>query len=154
MRRSIPIWITGVGTLNPLGTCLASTTAGLLAGRSGVRALPLGRTGKGGSLEPWIGGYIEQIPPPVGFAAAGWAACASRNVALAQGRRWVQQGWVDVCLCGGIDVPLSPMGLACFDNLGAVSRRRDEPEKVSRPFDRDRDGLVMGEGGALFVLES
>jgi 3-oxoacyl-[acyl-carrier-protein] synthase II len=81
------------------------------------------------------------------------AACASGNVALAQGRRWVQRGWVDVCLAGGCDRSLTPMGMAGFGNLGALSKRNDDPPAASRPFDRGRDGFVMGEGGALFVLE-
>jgi 3-oxoacyl-[acyl-carrier-protein] synthase II len=82
------------------------------------------------------------------------AACATGNVALAQARRWVQKGWVDICLAGGCDSPLTPMGMAGFANLGALSKRNEAPELASRPFDRDRDGFVMGEGGALFVLES
>jgi 3-oxoacyl-[acyl-carrier-protein] synthase II len=81
------------------------------------------------------------------------AACASGNIALAQGRRWVERGWVDVCLAGGADLAVTPMGVAGFANLGALSKRNDDPRAASRPFDRDRDGFVMGEGGALFVLE-
>jgi 3-oxoacyl-[acyl-carrier-protein] synthase II len=81
------------------------------------------------------------------------AACASGNVALAQARRWVQRGWVDVCLAGAADRSITPMGMAGFGNLGALSKRNDAPEAASRPFDRGRDGFVMGEGGAMFVLE-
>lgn len=81
------------------------------------------------------------------------AACASGNLALAQGRRWVQRGWVDICLAGGCDRPVTPMGMAAFANLGALSKRNDDPEGASRPFDRGRDGFVMGDGGAMFVLE-
>jgi 3-oxoacyl-[acyl-carrier-protein] synthase II len=81
------------------------------------------------------------------------AACASGNVALAQGRRWVERGWVDVCLAGGCDRSVSPMGMAGFGNLGALSKRNHDPAAASRPFDRGRDGFVMGEAGALLVLE-
>jgi 3-oxoacyl-[acyl-carrier-protein] synthase II len=81
------------------------------------------------------------------------AACASGNYALAQGRRWLELGWVDVCLAGACDVSLSGMSLAGFGNLRALSRRNGQPEAASRPFDKGRDGFVMGEGGALFVLE-
>lgn len=81
------------------------------------------------------------------------AACASGNYALALARNWLRHGWVDVCLAGACDMAVTPMTLAGFGNLRALSRRNDEPEKASRPFDRDRDGFVMGEGGALFVLE-
>jgi 3-oxoacyl-[acyl-carrier-protein] synthase II len=82
------------------------------------------------------------------------AACASGNYALAQARRWLQLGWVDVCLAGACDMVLTPMSLAGFGNLRALSRRNTEPEAASRPFDRGRDGFVMGEGGAMFTLES
>jgi 3-oxoacyl-[acyl-carrier-protein] synthase II len=81
------------------------------------------------------------------------AACASGNVALAQARSWLRMGWVDVCLAGGCDMAVSPMGLAGFGNLRALSRRNDAPHAASRPFDKGRDGFVMGEGGAVFVLE-
>jgi 3-oxoacyl-[acyl-carrier-protein] synthase II len=81
------------------------------------------------------------------------AACASGNVALAQARQWLELGWVDVCLAGACDMAVTPMALAGFGNLRALSRRNKEPQAASRPFDRDRDGFVMGEGGAVFVLE-
>jgi 3-oxoacyl-[acyl-carrier-protein] synthase II len=82
------------------------------------------------------------------------AACASGNHALAQARRWLQMGWVDVCVAGACDMAVTPMSLAGFGNLRALSRRNGEPRAASRPFDSGRDGFVMGEGGALFVLES
>ena len=82
------------------------------------------------------------------------AACASGNVALAMARRWLALGWVDACLAGGCDRAVTPMCLGGFGNLGALSSRNEDPRGASRPFDRGRDGLVLGEGGALFVLES
>lgn len=81
------------------------------------------------------------------------AACASGNHAIAQARRWLELGWADVCLAGACDMAVTPISLACFGNLRALSRRNDEPRQASRPFDRDRDGFVIGEGGAMFVLE-
>jgi 3-oxoacyl-[acyl-carrier-protein] synthase II len=81
------------------------------------------------------------------------AACASGNHALAQARRWLRLGWADVCIAGACNLDVTPMSLACFGNLGALTRRNAAPAEASRPFDRDRDGFVMGEGGALFVLE-
>lgn len=80
------------------------------------------------------------------------AACASSGFAMALGRSWLESGWVDACIVGGCDI-VSPTGLAAFYNLRALSRRSDDPTKASRPFDRDRDGFVMGAGGAFFVLE-
>lgn len=81
------------------------------------------------------------------------AACASGNYALAQARSWLELGWADLCLAGGCDMAVSPMSLAGFGNLRALSRRNSEPRQASRPFDVNRDGFVMGEGGAVFVLE-
>jgi 3-oxoacyl-[acyl-carrier-protein] synthase II len=88
-----------------------------------------------------------------GPVASVSAACASGNYALAQARRWLQLGWVDVCLAGACDMAVRPLGMAGFGNLRALSRRNSEPQAASRPFDRNRDGFVMAEGGAVFVLE-
>jgi 3-oxoacyl-[acyl-carrier-protein] synthase II len=88
-----------------------------------------------------------------GPVASVSAACASGNYAIALGRRWLELGWVDVCLAGACDMAVTPMSLAGFGNLRALSRRNAEPQLASRPFDRGRDGFVMGEGGAMFVLE-
>ena len=89
-----------------------------------------------------------------GPVASVGAACASGNVAVTQARRWLRQGWVDVCIAGGFDLPVTPLGLAGFGNLGALSKRNDSPSEASRPFDRDRDGFVISEGGVAFVMEN
>ncbi len=81
------------------------------------------------------------------------AACASGNHALELGRSWLRLGLVDYCVAGACDLAVSPIGLATFGNLRALSRRNSEPRAASRPFDRDRDGFVLGEGGVVFVLE-
>jgi 3-oxoacyl-[acyl-carrier-protein] synthase II len=88
-----------------------------------------------------------------GPGASVSAACASGNHALAQAKMWLERGWVDLCLAGACDMSLTPMALAGFGNLRALSRRNHEPHAASRPFDRDRDGFVMSEGGTMFVLE-
>jgi 3-oxoacyl-[acyl-carrier-protein] synthase II len=82
------------------------------------------------------------------------AACASGNFALALGKSYLELDWLDYCLAGGVDLALTPMILAGFGNLRALSRRNDQPAAASRPFDRDRDGFVLGEGGVLFLLEN
>jgi len=82
------------------------------------------------------------------------AACASGNYALGMAKRWIELGWCDICIAGGCDVAIAPTTLACFGNLRALSKRNDDPQRASRPFDVDRDGFVIGEGGTLFVLES
>lgn len=88
---------------------------------------------------------------PTGTVAA---ACAGGNFALGMARQWIRLGVVDVCLAGACDRSISPLGMAGFGNLGALSKRNDDPERASRPFDAGRDGFVMSEGGAAFVLES
>jgi 3-oxoacyl-[acyl-carrier-protein] synthase II len=88
-----------------------------------------------------------------GPAVSVAAACASGNYALAQARRWLELGWVDVCIAGACDMAVTPLSLAGFGNLRALSRRNDQPELASRPFDKERDGFVIGEGGSVFVLE-
>jgi 3-oxoacyl-[acyl-carrier-protein] synthase II len=99
---------------------------------------------------------VERVRRALGLSgptASVSAACASGNCALAQARQWLQLGWVDVCLAGACDAAVTPMSLAGFGNLRALSRRNTEPALASRPFDRGRDGFVMGEGGAVFLLE-
>lgn len=97
--------------------------------------------------------HVRESLALTGPAAVVAAACASANYAIAQGKRWVEMGWADVCLAGGCDL-VTPMAAAGFGNLRALSRRTSEPGAASRPFDCDRDGFVLGEGGAVFVLES
>jgi 3-oxoacyl-[acyl-carrier-protein] synthase II len=98
----------------------------------------------------WVARELGLRGPAISVAAA----CASGNYALAQARRWLELGWVDVCLAGACDAGVNPLGLAGFGNLRALSRRNTAPQSASRPFDRGRDGFVLGEGGALFVLEN
>ncbi len=81
------------------------------------------------------------------------AACASANYAIAQAKRWLELGIVDLCLAGGLEVT-TPICRSGFNNLRAMSRNVDNAERSSRPFDTERDGFVMGEGGAIFALES
>jgi 3-oxoacyl-[acyl-carrier-protein] synthase II len=230
-----PIWITGLGTANPLGQDYATVAASLLAGKSGIRTItdldldehsckiagrvgpvPVARgweTAAFSRLDPmhqlvlwcvsealadaghwhtrgdvrvglvlglgaewpqawerdghqggnWVHNprgdersLVETVQLELGLhgpATAVAAACASGNVALAQGRNWLKRGWVDVCLAGACDMWVTPLALASFGRLRVLSRRNDAPTKASRPFDKARDGFVMGEGGAMFVLE-
>jgi 3-oxoacyl-[acyl-carrier-protein] synthase II len=82
------------------------------------------------------------------------AACASSVICFLDGLRMIQRGEADVVITGGAEAPLLKMGFAALSNMGALSKRNDEPEKASRPFDRDRDGFLFGEGAGVIVLES
>jgi 3-oxoacyl-[acyl-carrier-protein] synthase II len=66
----------------------------------------------------------------------------------------IRSGEVDVAITGGSEAVIDPMPIAAFANMMALSQRNDEPQKASRPFDKDRDGFVMGEGAGILVLES
>jgi 3-oxoacyl-[acyl-carrier-protein] synthase II len=82
------------------------------------------------------------------------AACASSVIAFIDGLRLIRSGEVDVALVGGTEGALLPIAFAALSNMGALSHRNDDPTHASRPFDRDRDGFVFGEGAAVVVLES
>ncbi len=80
-------------------------------------------------------------------------ACASSNDALGDAWRLIRDGDAEVMLAGGTEAPLTGLGYSGFCSLQAVSTRNDEPDKASRPFDRDRDGFIMAEGAGVLVLE-
>ena len=82
------------------------------------------------------------------------AACASSVICFLDGLRMIQRGEVDVVIAGGAEAPLLKMGFAALGNMHALSTRNDDPEHASRPFDRDRDGFLFGEGAGVIVLES
>ena len=80
-------------------------------------------------------------------------ACAASNMAIGDGLDAIRLGRADVMLCGGTEAPVTEVGIAGFSAMRALSRRNDDPEAASRPFDAGRDGFVMGEAGAVVVLE-
>jgi 3-oxoacyl-[acyl-carrier-protein] synthase II len=81
------------------------------------------------------------------------SACATGGHALAVAMRLIQAGDADCMIAGGVEACLTPFPVAAFASMRALSTRNDEPKKASRPFDRDRDGFVIAEGGAALVLE-
>src|SRR6266702_1618271 len=108
---------------------------------------------------------IPQIIPNMG---AGWVsielgtkgpltsqctACAASNMAIGDGLDAIRLGRADVMFCGGTEAPVTEVGIAGFAAMRALSRRNDDPQRASRPFDADRDGFVIGEAAAILVLE-
>ena len=81
-------------------------------------------------------------------------ACATSANAIGESWRMINCGDADIFLAGGSEAAVVPMGLAGFSAMKALSRRNDEPQRASRPFDRDRDGFVMSEGAGVVVVES
>jgi 3-oxoacyl-[acyl-carrier-protein] synthase II len=108
---------------------------------------------------------IPQIIPNMGAAwvsmelgtrgplSSQCTACAASNMAIGDGLDAIRLGRADVMLCGGTEAGITRVGIAGFSAMRALSRRNDAPEKASRPFDAGRDGFVMGEAGAVLVLE-
>ncbi|HEY9870412.1 MAG TPA: beta-ketoacyl-ACP synthase II, partial [Candidatus Obscuribacterales bacterium] len=109
------------------------------------------------------------VPMLIVNMAAGWVsilnnakgpntctvtACATSANSIGDAARIIQRGEADVMLAGGSEAPITALCMAAFASARTLSTRNDEPERASRPFDRDRDGFVMGEGGAILVLES
>jgi len=80
-------------------------------------------------------------------------ACATGNNSIGDAFRYIQYDEADAMIAGGSDAYILPIAIAGFDKMRALSRRNDEPEKASRPFDKDRDGFVIGEGAGVIVLE-
>ena len=80
-------------------------------------------------------------------------ACATSNNAIGESWRMIKFGDADIFLAGGAEASIIPIGLAGFSAMKALSTRNDEPQRASRPFDRDRDGFVMGEGAGVLIVE-
>ncbi|HEY7380061.1 MAG TPA: beta-ketoacyl-ACP synthase II [Gaiella sp.] len=108
---------------------------------------------------------IVQIIPNL---AAGWVsmelgtrgpllsectACAASNMAIGDGMDAIRLGRADTMFCGGTEAPVTKVGIAGFGAMRAISRRNEDPARASRPFDAERDGFVMGEAGAMIVIE-
>jgi len=109
------------------------------------------------------------VPMLMPNGAAGWvslefgaragahspaSACSSGAEAIAYGMEMIRSGRADVVVAGGTEAPIHPLHLAAFASMRALSLRNDEPERASRPYDKGRDGFVLGEGAGAVVLES
>ena len=80
-------------------------------------------------------------------------SCASGSMAIGEAFRQIRHGYADVMIAGGAEAPLAPLCFGAFALIRAMSTRNDDPSRASRPFDKDRDGFVMGEGSVVLILE-
>ena len=106
------------------------------------------------SIIPNLGaGWVSIMLGTRGPLTAQCTACAASNMAIGDGLDAIRLGRADVMFCGGTEAAVNEVGMAGFAAMRALSHRNDDPERASRPFDAGRDGFVMGEAGAVLVLE-
>jgi 3-oxoacyl-[acyl-carrier-protein] synthase II len=98
-------------------------------------------------------GWVSMELGTKGPLSSQCTACAASNMALGDGTDAIRLGRADVMFCGGTEAAINKVGIAGFGAMRALSRRNDDPTHASRPFDADRDGFVMGEAGAVIVIE-
>ena len=148
-----------------MGVCLGSAVGGTTYLENGY--LAVSDHGKEWLVDPskaWPYLYNSIVPSSLAsevaykFGGHGPAAvistgCTSGIDAIGYAHNLIQEGEATVMIAGASESPISPISLACFDPIKATSSRNDDPAHASRPFDRDRDGFVMGEGGAVLILE-
>ena len=103
-----------------------------------------------GNLAP---GQISMRFGARGINYAPTSACASGAHGVGEAFRLIRDGYLDAAIAGGAEAAVTPLGVGGFAIMRALSTRNDEPERASRPFDRDRDGFVIGEGAAILILE-
>ncbi len=98
-------------------------------------------------------GYVSIRSGAQGPNSATATACTTSAHSIGDSFRLIQRGDADAMICGGTEACITPMGIGGFAAMRALSTRNDEPERASRPWDRDRDGFVVGEGAGILVLE-
>jgi len=109
----------------------------------------------------FIPGSITNLAPGTvsiryGFKGPSYtttSACSSGAHAIGEAFRWIARGDIDTAVAGGAEAAITALGVGGFNAMRALSKRNDAPEKASRPYDRDRDGFVMGEGAGIVILE-
>jgi 3-oxoacyl-[acyl-carrier-protein] synthase II len=106
-----------------------------------------------GFLPNMAAGWVSMRTGARGPIACATTACAAGAQAIGDASRFIARNDADVMIAGGTDALISPFVVACFGALRALSVRNDAPAEASRPFDRDRDGFVLGEGAGILVLE-
>jgi 3-oxoacyl-[acyl-carrier-protein] synthase II len=141
------------------GCVIASGVGGILSTEEQMRRYQAKGPGRVSPLtipKIMVNSACGLVAIDLGFQGVNYSpvtACASGSHAVGLAMRHVQWGEADVMLAGGSEAGISILGLGGFSNMSALSTRNDDPERASRPFDKDRDGFVMGEGAGVVVLE-
>ena len=98
-------------------------------------------------------GYVSLLFHAKNYTACTVSACTSSNHAIGTAVRIIERGDAKAVISGGAESSVTPLGIAGFASMHALSTRNDDPQRASRPFDKDRDGFVMGEGSGMLILE-
>ena len=98
-------------------------------------------------------GYVSLLFRAKNYTACTVSACTSSNHAIGTAVRTIERGDAKAVISGGAESSVTPLGIAGFASMHALSTRNDDPQRASRPFDKDRDGFVMGEGSGMLILE-
>jgi len=98
-------------------------------------------------------GYVSLLFRAKNYTACTVSACTSSNHAIGTAVRTIERGDAKAVISGGAESSVTPLGIAGFASMHALSTRNDDPQRASRPFDKDRDGFVMGEGSGVLILE-
>jgi beta-ketoacyl-acyl-carrier-protein synthase II len=142
-----------------VGIIVSSAVGGLITMEQGIEALNQDGARR---ISPFLipmfmpNGASGLIGIDIGAKGPAWSiasACSSGADSIGQGWLLLRQGVVDVCLAGGTESTICPIGVGSFDRVGALSRQNDDYSMTPAPFDKNRDGLVMGEGAAVLILE-
>lgn len=98
-------------------------------------------------------GWVSILTGAKGINLSISTACSAGLHAVGEAYRYIKEGKADIIICGGTEASISPLAIAGFSSMKALSRRNDEPQKASRPFEKNRDGFVIGEGAGILILE-
>ena len=152
--------VIGAGEAERTGVIIGSAIGGLATIEKEKEAVLLGGPRKmspftiPAALANLAAGHVSIRFGAKGPINCSVTACASGTCAIGDAARIIAGGYADVMIAGGVDAAVTPLCVAGFNAMQAISTRNEEPEKASRPFDRDRDGFVISEGCGLVVLEA
>jgi 3-oxoacyl-[acyl-carrier-protein] synthase II len=143
-----------------VGILVGTAVGGFDKAEEGIRALAskgwqrVSPFAIGGAMPNAPAYHVGMITGAKGYLGTVTAACASSTQAIGEAAEVIRRGWADVMFVIGTEAGVIETSVAGFAQMRAISTRNEDPEKASRPFDKDRDGFVIGEGGAALVIES